>query len=53
MKLYNVKCSLSGSCDDVHAIFDWSVHCATPQEASDLATEAWRWSLHRLQGVGN
>ena len=42
MKLYNVKCSLSGSCDDVHAIFNWSVHCDTPQEASDLATEAWK-----------
>ena len=42
MKMYDVKCSLSGSCDDVHAIFNWSTQAPDPETASDQATLAWK-----------
>ena len=42
MKMYNVKCSLSGSTDDIHAIFDWSVVCENTRQAVEMATEAWK-----------
>jgi len=42
MKMYDVKCSLSGSCDDVHAIFNWSTHAPDPETASDQAVDAWK-----------
>tara|TARA_B100000700_G_C14319366_1_gene522906 strand:+ start:255 stop:449 length:195 start_codon:yes stop_codon:yes gene_type:complete len=42
MKLYDVKCSLSGSCDDVHAIFNWSTQAPNASTASQQAVDAWK-----------
>jgi hypothetical protein len=42
MKMYDVKCSLSGSCDDVHAIFNWSTQAPNASTASDQAVDAWK-----------
>ena len=42
MKMYNVKCSLSGSCEDVHAIFDWRVVCDNERQAVEMATDTWK-----------
>ena len=42
MKLYDVKCSMSGSCDDVHAIFNWSTQAPNEDTASEQAVDAWK-----------
>ena len=42
MKLYDVKCSMSGSCDDVHAIFNWSTQAPDSSTASQQAVDAWK-----------
>ena len=42
MKLYAVKCSMSGSCDDVHAIFNGSTQAPDPAIAGQLAFDAWK-----------
>ena len=42
MKLYDVKCSMSGSCDDVHAIFNWSTQAPDPSKAGEQAVDAWK-----------
>ena len=42
MKLYDVKCSLSGSTDDPHAIFNWSTQGLSANAASQQAVDAWK-----------